>query len=162
MQHDIPDNKVCPNCNVDKPASEYHRNGARKDGLTYVCAECIPIYEAKDKRPKRKLESIQKSCKKCGRLLAARQFQYAQNTEDHLRDSCRTCSAFKPKRVPSIEEINLYESTMGEIFGRAKALYDLEQNRSELEQYIYKEMLKANLISDWDPPVWVHKSSLPD
>ena len=160
MQHEIPEHKVCPNCNIDKPSSEYHRNAARKDGLTYVCAECIPIYEAKEKRPKRKLSSLNKTCDKCGRSLTSRMFQYAQHTEDHLRPSCRTCSSFKPKRNPSMVEITTFEDQMQLIFSEAKSKFDPDKNRSELENFVWKRMLEDNLLETWSPPVWVHKSSV--
>jgi hypothetical protein len=162
MLHEIPDHKICPHCDTDKPASEYHRNAARKDGLTYVCADCIPAYEAKDKRPKRNLESIQKECEACLRLLPSRMFQYAQHTEDHLRSKCRTCSAYKLKKVPSQDEINRYELSLAKILNKAKEKYDLDSNRSELEQFVWKEMLKVGLLNEWNIPTWLHKTSIPE
>jgi len=33
--------KHCPRCNLLKPASDFHRRSASKDGLTARCSECI-------------------------------------------------------------------------------------------------------------------------
>lgn len=32
--------KVCPGCGIDKPASEFHKQTAAKDGLAYYCRAC--------------------------------------------------------------------------------------------------------------------------
>ena len=33
--------KICNSCKTDKPVSEFYKDKARKDGLTYKCKLCI-------------------------------------------------------------------------------------------------------------------------
>lgn len=35
-----PQYKVCPKCRIRKPRSKYHRDASKKDGLSYLCAQC--------------------------------------------------------------------------------------------------------------------------
>lgn len=162
MQHKIPDYKVCPNCLENKHSSLYHRNAARRDGLTYVCSDCIPEYEAKEKKSKKNLADIEKTCEKCNRLLNSRMFLYDQNTEDRLRNSCRTCYAYRLNGNPSDEEIVKYESTVSGFIAEGLSIYDIEKNRSEFEQFIWKKLLSSGLLVQWRPPVWIHKTSIPE
>lgn len=36
----IPESKVCSSCREQKPHADFHRNKARKDGLSVICASC--------------------------------------------------------------------------------------------------------------------------
>jgi hypothetical protein len=162
MQHEIPESKLCPNCGIEKTADQFHRNAARHDGLTYVCAICINDYESKDKKPKRFLADIVKECSKCKRQLLSRMYVYSQNTEDHLKESCRTCSSYKKSTGPSDSEIEEYESFINNLLTESKSKFDLEKNRSEFEQYVWQNLLISGLLVKWKPPVWVHKTSIPE
>ena len=42
--------KVCSACNINKPLSEFYKDKAKKDGLTYKCKECMKTYDAKHKK----------------------------------------------------------------------------------------------------------------
>jgi len=161
MQHKIPEHKICPNCNIEKAADQFHRNAARRDGLTYVCSVCIYDYENKEKKPKRFLADIVKECVSCNRNLSSRMYTYSQNTEDHLKEVCRTCSSYRPKSKPSIEEIEEYEFLIKKIFKEAKSKFDLEKNRSEFEQYVWRNLLTSGMLVKWRVPIWVHKTSIP-
>lgn len=159
MQHDIPEEKECPNCKVVKSSEEFHRNSARKDGLTYVCAECIPKYEARAKKAKKDLSNLEKTCLSCNRLLSSRMYVYDQNTKDKLRDTCRTCCCFK-KGTPSILEIEEYETLIKSFMKEALESLDIEKNRSEFEHFVWKKMLISGLLNKWKQPIWVHKTSI--
>jgi|694.fasta_scaffold118549_3 hypothetical protein len=160
MQHKIPENKRCPECGIVKSSGEFHRNSARRDGLTYVCAECIPKYEARDKKPKKNLSNINKQCDKCNRVLPSRMYLYDQNTDDRLRSSCRTCSAYRGKSVPSPDEIREYETFIKKVSLNASKIYDIYKQRSELEHYVNVRLISSGLSKKWKPPVWVHKTSI--
>jgi hypothetical protein len=162
MQHNIPETKVCPECKVEKSSDQFHRNSARRDGLTYVCAECIPKYEAREKKPKKNLSNLNKQCDQCQRILSSRMFLYDQNTDDRLRSSCRTCCAYKGKTSPSLDEIFEYESFIKKVSLRGVQKYDAIKNRSEFEQYVWKSLSKSELGKKWKAPVWVHKTSIPE
>ena len=155
MQHDIPESKKCPECGEIKQSSEFHRNAARRDGLTYVCAECIPTYEAREKKQKKDLSDIEKICSSCGRNLTSRMYLYDQNSDDRLRASCRTCSCFRGSEKPSLYEVLSF-------INDGLSRFNLEMNRSEFEQFIWKKMLASGLLVKWRPPAWIHKTSIPD
>jgi len=162
MQHNTPENKVCPECKLRKPSSAFNLNSTRADGLTYVCAECIPKYEAREKKPKKNLSNLNKQCDKCNRVLSSRMYLYDQNTEDRLRSSCRTCCAYKGKSIPSAAEIFEYESFIKNVSKRGAQKYDTIKNRSEFEQYVWKSLSKSELGNKWKAPVWIHKTSIPE
>ena len=162
MQHEIPEFKTCPNCKTFKSSYEYYRNSSRKDGLTYVCISCVNDYAQKEKKPKKVLNDIQKVCVSCGRKLTSRMFVYSQKTSDHLNEKCRTCSAYRAKNIPSQQEINHYESSLREIINVGLSKFDSEKNRSELEQFVWQRLLSTGLLVKWKPPIWVHKTSLPE
>jgi hypothetical protein len=162
MQHNIPDYKICPNCGENKSSSEYHRNAARRDGLTYVCSDCIPLYEAKEKKSKKDLSDIEKVCKDCGRNLPSRMYLYDQNSDDRLRASCRTCSCYRDSNPPTIEEVIAYEDEINSFIKNGLLKFDVERNRSEFEQFIWKKMLASGMLVKWRPPAWIHKTSIPD
>ena len=42
--------KVCNTCNINKPLSEFYKDKASKDELTYRCKECVKTYDAKYKK----------------------------------------------------------------------------------------------------------------
>lgn len=159
MQHEIPEEKECPNCRTIKSSEEFHRNSARKDGLTYVCAECIPKYEARAKKAKKNLSNLEKTCSSCNRILSSRMYVYDQNTEDKLRNSCRTCSCFK-QGVPSPSEIEHYESSIKSFMIEGLKSLDIEKNRSEFEHFVWKKMIISGLSNKWKQPIWVHKTSI--
>lgn len=162
MQHSIPDNKECPECGEVKSASAFHRNAARRDGLTYVCAECIPAYESRQKKQKKDLSNLEKICNSCHRNLPSRMYLYDQNSDDRLRATCRTCSCYRDSNPPSIDEVLNYEEEIKDFIKQGSSRFHLEMNRSEFEQFIWKKMLASGLLVKWRPPAWIHKTSIPD
>jgi predicted RNA-binding Zn-ribbon protein involved in translation (DUF1610 family) len=162
MQHNIPDHKECPECGEIKSSSAFHRNAARRDGLTYVCADCIPIYESRQKKQKKNLSNIEKICNSCHRNLPSRMYLYDQNSDDRLRATCRTCSSYRDSTFPSLNEVISYEEKISLFINEASSRFDLERNRSEFEQFIWKRLLASGLLVKWRPPAWIHKTSIPD
>jgi len=160
MQHEIPQTKLCPECKLIKPSGHFHRNSARRDGLTYVCAECIPKYEAREKKPKKDLSNLSKECDKCLRVLPSRMYVYDQNTDDRLRTSCRTCCAYRGKSIPSADEIREYETFIKKVSINGAEKFDIVKQRSQFEHYIYIRMISSGLLKKWKPPIWVHKTSI--
>ena len=162
MQHNTPENKLCPECKLTKPSSAFNLNSARADGLTYVCAECIPKYEARDKRNKKVLANLSKQCSSCSRVLSSRMYLYDQNSEDKLRSKCRTCCCFKGQNIPSDQQIQEYEFFIKQTCQNAYEIFNLDKERSQFEQYIYQQLNISGLLKQWKPPIWVHKTSIPE
>jgi hypothetical protein len=166
MQHKTPESKVCPQCKIEKPSSEFNLNSARADGLTYVCAKCIPAYEAKEKKHKTVLQNLTKKCVFCGRTLPARMYLYDQNSKDKLRSKCRTCSCYKGKNSARSEsymiELKQYENFIKKTSLHGASKFNTEKQRSRFEEYVYQQMNIADMLGTWKPPVWIHKTSIPE
>jgi hypothetical protein len=45
--------KVCKECKIEKPFSEFRKNGKNKDGLTTKCKSCYSLKERQDRYMKR-------------------------------------------------------------------------------------------------------------
>jgi|GEM_PF-2801109 len=163
MQHNTPDEKLCPECGTIKASAEFNLNSARADGLTYVCAACIPSYELRDgKKEKRSLNHLSKKCGSCERILPSRMYLYDQNSEDKLRAKCRTCCAFKGRDIPKIDQIENYEFFVRSVSVKACERFNVDSERSQLEQFVYQQLQISGLSEQWKPPIWVHKTSIPE
>lgn len=163
MQHDIPDHKVCPRCNEDKPSTEYYVNSSRTDGLTYYCKICVVAYAKEPRKGTRKnIAASKKQCCNCKRVLPAAAFTYSQQTTDRLRPDCRSCRMYR-KKNPTLDQVLELENEMYHIY-RAGSIQvgDIDHHRSEFEQFVYKQMLIRGLLDDWKPPIWIHASSIPE
>jgi hypothetical protein len=65
--------------------------------------------------------------------------------------------------MPTVDQVIAFEEAMDDIIAEAKTkVTDLELQRSEFEQVVYKLMLGRGLLARWKPPVWIHKTSIPE
>lgn len=168
MLHRPVESKVCPLCNVDKPASEYSSDQSRIDGIKFCCKECFPNYVPN--RSKKSFDGTVKECVSCHRELPARAFGYAQYNEDRLSQKCRTCLQRRGKPAP-LEEILEFELAMQNIYDKAVLhlidKYDLPyetvivKHRGEFEELIFKAMNRQGLLRLWKLPIWLSKKILP-
>jgi hypothetical protein len=163
VQYNIPDEKLCPKCGIVKSASDFYVNSSRLDGLTYSCKECVAEYNSKPKENKRvTIAGTFKTCKNCNRKLPSECFSYFQHNADKLRDDCRTCRMYR-KKNPTLEQVVELEKKLRQIYKEGvSSIGDVNHHRSEFEQFVYKKMLASKILKEWKPPVWIHKTSIPE
>lgn len=167
----VPDSKTCPACSEDKPASAFHRDRQRPDGLTFYCASCVKRMREEPKRQRRDLANSTKQCAQCHRILKGVMF-VAAATGDGLEARCRTCKSWRSRLPAPVDEVVTHEREMAEIFSVAMAEVRLRyhckvedvkrDHRSEFEQTVWSLMYRGQLLERWKPPVWLHSSSIPE
>jgi hypothetical protein len=116
------------------------------------CTEC-------GQGSKRSLEGISKTCTQCKRNLSSRMYVYSQHSPDKLRDICRTCESHIPNDSPSLTDILSLESQLAEIVGQAAKVHDPTKERTQFERHVYLQMKDRGLLTQWKPPIWIHKTS---
>lgn len=164
VQHNIPESKICPRCDEHKNADQFYMNSARVDGLTYFCKVCVVDYVNTPRSGTRtNIVGSKKVCSNCARELDAAAFTYSQKTDDKLRPDCRSCRMSR-KKNPNIHEVLYIEKRMAKIYDMARLVFgeDLEKSRSRFEQYVYQQMRIQGLHKNWKPPIWIHKTSIPE
>lgn len=94
--------KVCPDCGVERPITEFGRNAARPDGLQFYCKQCYSVRSARTyrERQERKGRTVRvrasvpaghKQCPGCDRVLAHSHWHRNKRSRDGLASYCKDC-----------------------------------------------------------------------
>jgi 5-methylcytosine-specific restriction endonuclease McrA len=97
--------KLCPDCNMVKPRSEFYNRSNHSDGLTTYCKECTAKQNMEMRRNlKAKEPSVEcKVCPQCGGEKLASDFYLSPKRGDGLSWICKLCTR---KRVKEWAEKN--------------------------------------------------------
>lgn len=141
---DSPESKTCPDCGVTKPASEFRRNTARPDGLSFYCREC---FSSRDKagyrrRQARKGKTVRervpvpdghKRCPTCGEIKPLSEWPRNRQSRDGYGSYCKACKSARDAReyllraygLTDVDVQRLIEQQMGvcPICLRARAVH---------------------------------------
>ena len=81
--------KKCSKCKETKPASEFHKDNSKKDGLYYCCKKC----NQKNHLSKNYDVSVtEKKCYTCKKTLPANSFTIKRASTDGLHSYCKKCN----------------------------------------------------------------------
>ncbi|WP_433188963.1 endonuclease VII domain-containing protein [Actinoallomurus sp. CA-150999] len=109
MSEFIPATKTCPDCGLEKPASEFRRNVKRPDGLGFYCRDCVSRRE-KDtyrKRRERQGKTVRerveapeghKWCPGCEKVRPLEEWGRNRRSRDGYNSYCRECKNARSAR----------------------------------------------------------------
>lgn len=113
--------KVCRECQIVKPASEFYKRKENKDGLFHSCKACMDKRtnrnnhkrQAERRREKLIEEGATKVCSKCGQEKSVEDFNKNSRKKDGLSDVCKACvsaaaQATRQKKLERQEKERLY------------------------------------------------------
>ena len=87
--------KTCGRCKETKPASDFHRNRYKPDGLQPFCAACgKAVYRERKAARAEKAPPAPtgtKRCHKCGETKPVADFYQDRNRKDGLQSRCKIC-----------------------------------------------------------------------
>lgn len=81
--------KICNECNLEKPLSEFHKNKNAPDGFQYKCKDCIKKYQM-SKSFTNNVDEI-KTCPNCGESKISSEFYHNKRKPDGLSSWCKNC-----------------------------------------------------------------------
>lgn len=101
--------KVCPDCGIEKPISEFRRNKARPDGLSFYCKECFSFrdkagYRKREEKKGRKVrERVAtadgfKWCPGCETVKPHSEWSRNRASKDGIASYCKVCMAKRGAR----------------------------------------------------------------
>ncbi|MEV5749276.1 endonuclease VII domain-containing protein [Actinoallomurus sp. NPDC052308] len=101
--------KLCPDCGLEKPASEFRRNVKRPDGLGFYCRDCVSRREkeAYRKRRERQGKAVRerveapeghKWCPGCKRVRPLNEWGRNKRSRDGYNSYCRECKNARSAR----------------------------------------------------------------
>lgn len=152
--------KLCRKCGREKEPSDFFADHSTSDKLSSSCKTCLQ--PPKPKRVRRRLLGTEKQCSNCARMLPSGAFTYADYNPDGLQKECRTCKQYR-QGEPTLSQVVAFEAQLAEIYAEGKRLLrNVELHRSQFEQFVYQEMRRRGLLEDWQPPSWIHKTSIPE
>ena len=94
---ETPQNKICPQCNIDKLAIEYWKNTCRKDGLNNICKTCSKEQDKKVIETE-KVTSKFKICSKCKvSKITIENFHKRKKSFDGYTGVCNICTNLRSK-----------------------------------------------------------------
>lgn len=104
-----PDGKTCPDCGFRKPRSEFRRNKARPDGLSFYCTECFSERDKAGyrKRQEQKGRTVRervvapaghKWCPGCQTIKPYSEWSRKRVSNDGLASYCKACQARRGAR----------------------------------------------------------------
>jgi hypothetical protein len=97
-----PGSRVCPDCGVEKPLTEFTLNKRRPDGRGTYCRDCFNVRsrqhrekrataERRALRRKRSVPSGHKYCPRCQQTLPLSSFGSNRSSRDGYTSYCRSC-----------------------------------------------------------------------
>ena len=117
---DIPKNKTCKTCQINKPANEFNINNDSIDRLDYNCQICVNDYGKSRRRYYQRFMDIPetKTCLKCKTTKPSYDFHANNSVADRLYRICKKCAnpiknewKRKWKRNPPTKVCRLCETT---------------------------------------------------
>ena len=104
-EKEIPDNKICPQCDTEKSFSEYWKNPTRKDGLCNICKSCSKEMDQKISNSDKIVEEF-KTCSTCKVIkITEKDFHKRKKSIDGYTGVCKKCSNVRSK-ISSSKIIN--------------------------------------------------------
>lgn len=91
--------KACTKCGEVKPADQFYRRAASRDGLSYFCRACHQSYY-KGKRPRESFVPLpggEKRCRACEQMVKAEDFYSHRFNADGLQSRCKACCQERAK-----------------------------------------------------------------
>ena len=91
----VPEKKICKECNVEKPASQFNALSARSDGKSQYCQDCVKIIlKTKEQEFFSKPTVNQRTCKKCHVAKYLVEFRVNKKGDRYFK-ICKEC--WKPR-----------------------------------------------------------------
>lgn len=98
----FPNRKVCPDCGIEKPRSEFRRNKARPDGLSFYCKKCFAQRDKEGyrKRQEKKGRTVRqhvavphgfKRCPGCETIKPHEEWSRNRGSKDGYASYCKAC-----------------------------------------------------------------------
>ena len=120
--------KVCPDCGVDKPISEYGRNAGRPDGLQFYCKACLSRRSARNyrERQRRKGRTIRehvaapaghKYCPGCKVIKPHADWHPSRHARDGFMSYCKECTKKRGRRDYLRRTFGIDEARLAEMIG---------------------------------------------
>lgn len=118
--------KTCNRCEVEKPASEYHKDRGKPDGLYGICKPC-----------RKDLSTLSrpsfKKCTGCSETKPADAFHRSAKDADGLKSRCKACRAGEKRDYEREKARSRYYANRTEML-RKNTKYR-EANRERLNEY---------------------------
>lgn len=83
--------KICTQCNIEKPKTEFHKRTKSKDGLFYKCKTCVFEYSKKfyEENKEKKLATGKKWVERNKEKVALYREKYLQNNQERVAQLAR-------------------------------------------------------------------------
>ncbi len=97
--------KVCSNCKIEKPLTDFHKRKAGKYGRNSQCRKCILLKGKNYRRNKPLIQSdiSEKKCSMCGIIKSVTEY-YKSKFGDGYRAYCKECKLKKGAEYRKIAE----------------------------------------------------------
>lgn len=136
----IPAAKVCPMCDKDKPASEFHSNRARKDGLETYCKACRAARAAAYRKANFNVVFPEKKvCPRCGEEKPASEFYSDKSKRGGLSSHCKACV--------SVHNAEHYAANKNKLLAQNKAYREANKKKLAAKSAIYRATHKEEIAA---------------
>jgi hypothetical protein len=126
---DIPNVKLCPGCNIEKPSIGFNKAKRNKDGLADCCKDCGSYRNKRCREENSAREVIIipefKRCNMCKITLSGSLFSKAKRNKSGLSDYCKKCNSVRHKKLSygiSLEQFNYMLDLQGTVCAICKTL----------------------------------------
>ena len=120
------DLKTCPDCGIDKPTSDFRRNRARPDGLSFYCKACFARRDAVGYRRRRRaaghdvrdritVPAGSKACARCREVKPVEAFALAPKQSGGRNCYCKDCNNARQRETHTLRRYGLTQKEVAEI-----------------------------------------------
>jgi hypothetical protein len=127
-QLSFPENisRRCPDCGLEKPASEFRRNNSRPDGLSFYCKPCFKSRDAAGYRRRRNAQGHAvreridvpdgtKCCARCRDIKPLDAFALAPRQPGGRNCYCKDCNNARQRETHTLRKYGLSQQEVDEL-----------------------------------------------